>query len=1036
MNKKVILSAGLALTSLLLFNNKVDAATKDVTSLEKPSWVLDTGMTRGMNHDRQDLGFVMNKGSQIKIRKASTNDGYNNATLWLLNDNNKTEKSYTLTTDWQTITVDNTSVPFINTPYGQSNLEIEYDVQGQTTELPVYKKGDDQSAFLAKWEKSQASFAIIQGNKFQLMINISEQDKLKNLNDFANIDDYINYQDELITYYDHIMGLSETSTSYNKMPQNRFFLKADTSAGVGVGAYYDTNYTANGGKSVVDSWMKKANWKTLHELGHGYQPNYSNSNNKSSMYTGEVSNNLLGNMYLLTHFGKEKVDSAWLYDNGQKDKTQEAVYQRIVEQKQSYSQLPITQRERLVILTNIIQSADISVWTDFNDWYRKSINENNPITQLPLPDLLNMYYSQATGHDYTPVFSQFGISLTQINQSEINREAREIVSPLSSVVPKNQLNQASSVLTGQITDSIFNLVTNQQLKQLGLNGGTLILNLSANSDQLNNLKGKTVVLKDGSNIIKKAKINSNIIDFGKVDNGSYSIEIIDAPINIKLDTNYVFVKESQNQANISISDNNYGTLFNQPIILRGISDGDFAYVTPDFDANSLTINTLKINQLHPYFNRYAEVKVMDDKGNVIFDKEFNGKVNNAAESVNVPIKEGYQIEIYHTETQTRLKSNILSLVNPTKNNTNKFVVKKGYLENVETHNNGIRETINQAIQDLRNDNQLKQLNTSTLKKNIILGLNLLTQDEKNEILRNNAELLTIKAPAKEYTSGIKLTDNLGTDFATIKTNITNGDLALQLNDLSNSKLNAYIEILDENGKSIYQNLISSQSKAITDELDLKSGYQIKLTQPDNYSSNIENSSQKVQGAQIYYVQDNQLVSQTTKSATDEIISAGKTATSAKLSKSKQLSAKKQLARKIAQSDLSNTDKSNYMNQFDLNQTNITDDTITINGRNKKSVIQLTTNQNQNKMQLDITANKPRTTSTIEVLDENGNQVLDQVVGNNNVINESKVIDLKDNYTVKLSSSSSNSMTSTFNQFNTKQKQAIFVIQNDYLVLSE
>lgn len=397
------------------------------------------------------------------------------------------------------------------------------------------------------------------------------------------------------------------------------------------------------------------------------------------MYTGEVSNNLLGNMYLLTHFGKEKVESTWLYDYGQKDKTQEAVYQSVVEQKQSYSQLPITQRERLVILTNIIQSADISVWTEFNEWYRKSINENNPTTQLPLPDLLNMYYSQATGHDYTPVFSQFGISLTQINQSEINRDSRAIISPLSSVVPKAQLNQASTILTGQITDSIFNLVTNQQLKQLGLNGGTLTLNFNANSQQLNDLKGKTVVLKDGSNIIKKAKISGNTVDFGKVANGAYSIEISDAPINISWDTNYVYVKENQNQTNIAISDNKYGNLLSQPITLKGISDGDFAYITPNFDTNNLTINTLKVNQLHPYFNRYAEVKVMDDQGNVIFDKEFNGKVNNAAESVNVPIKEGYQIEIYHTETQTRLKSNISSLVDPTKNNTNKFVVKKRLL---------------------------------------------------------------------------------------------------------------------------------------------------------------------------------------------------------------------------------------------------------------------------------------------------------------------------------------------------------------------
>ncbi|MEJ6348434.1 putative mucin/carbohydrate-binding domain-containing protein [Holzapfeliella sp. He02] len=895
MSKKVILSAGIALTSLFLMNNqKVDAATKDVTSLERPSWVFDTGMTRGMNHDRQDLGFILNKGSQIKIRKVSNNDGYNNATLWLLNDSSKTEKNYTLTTDWQTINVDNISVPFINTPYGQNNLEVEYDVvQGKTTDLPIYKKGDNQTDFLDHWQQSNADFAIIQGNKFQLMVNTSEKDKLKKLNDFANLDEYIDYQNELITYYDHIMGLSENNQSLNKMPTNRFFLKADTSAGVGVGAYYNVNYTANGGKSVVDSWMKKGNWTTLHELGHGYQPNYSNGNNKSSMYTGEVSNNLLGNMYLLSHFGKEKVDSSWLYDYGQKAKTQETVYQSIVEQKQSYSQLPITQRERLVILTNIIQSADISVWTEFNEWYRKSVSENNPAIQLPLPDLLNMYYSQATGHDYTPVFNQFGISLTQINQSEINRNSRAIVSPLSSVVPKSQLNQASTILTGQITDSIFNLVTNQQLKQLGLNGGTLTLNLKVNSQQFNDLKGKTIVLKDGSNIIKKAKINSDAVDFGKVDNGAYSVEIIDAPINISLGTNYVYVKESQNQTSIAVSDNKYGNLLSQPITLKGISNRDFAYITPNFDTNSLTINTLKVNQLHPYFNRYAQVKVTDNQGNVVFDKEFNGKINNAAESINVPLKEGDQIEIYHTETQTRLTSNISSLVNTTaKNNTNKLVVKNGYLENAETHNNGIRETISQAIQDFKNDNQLSQLNVSTLKKDIILSLDLLSQDERNKILKDNTELLTIKAPAKEYTSAITLTDNNQTDFAEIKTNIANGDLAVQLNNLSNPKLNTYLEILDENGKSVYQNLISNQSKLATDELTLKSGYQIKIMQPDNYSSNIVNSSQQIQGTQTYFVQDNRLISQTEKSVKDKIMSVGKNLTNSKQSNAKQLSVKK------------------------------------------------------------------------------------------------------------------------------------------------
>ncbi|MEJ6348435.1 hypothetical protein R4Y45_04230 [Holzapfeliella sp. He02] len=123
-----------------------------------------------------------------------------------------------------------------------------------------------------------------------------------------------------------------------------------------------------------------------------------------------------------------------------------------------------------------------------------------------------------------------------------------------------------------------------------------------------------------------------------------------------------------------------------------------------------------------------------------------------------------------------------------------------------------------------------------------------------------------------------------------------------------------------------------------------------------------------------------------------------------------------------------------MKQFDLNRNDIINDTITVNSRNKKPVIQLITNKDQNQMKLNIAANKPRTTSTIQILDEKGNQVVDRVVGNSDVINESINTDLKDNYTIKISSSSSSSITSTFNQFNSKQKQATFVVKNSYLNL--
>lgn len=149
MSKKMGLVGVLFFLSLFLSMQSVQAQvkTQKITCLEEPSWVFKTGMSRGKYHDRQDLGLVLNSGATIKIRKSNTSDGYKNLNFRLLGNNRNAEKSVSLTGDWQTIKIESSGVPFIDTPYGTTDTEIEYEIEGSATPLPIYEKNTSEANF-------------------------------------------------------------------------------------------------------------------------------------------------------------------------------------------------------------------------------------------------------------------------------------------------------------------------------------------------------------------------------------------------------------------------------------------------------------------------------------------------------------------------------------------------------------------------------------------------------------------------------------------------------------------------------------------------------------------------------------------------------------------------------------------------------------------------------------------------------------------------------------------------------------------------
>ncbi|EUJ45955.1 hypothetical protein [Listeria riparia] len=72
---------------LVLGNIRVEAGeihSREIFSLEEPTWIFKSGMGRGKHHDRQDLGFILKENTKLKVRQVNVNfkGSFNFAVAW------------------------------------------------------------------------------------------------------------------------------------------------------------------------------------------------------------------------------------------------------------------------------------------------------------------------------------------------------------------------------------------------------------------------------------------------------------------------------------------------------------------------------------------------------------------------------------------------------------------------------------------------------------------------------------------------------------------------------------------------------------------------------------------------------------------------------------------------------------------------------------------------------------------------------------------------------------------------------------------
>lgn len=220
-----------------------ETGKKDVFSIQEPTWIFKAGMSKGKNHDRQDLGFILRENTVLKVRQA--NPAYKQSlTVRLLGNDSATEKSVKVGSDWTTVSGTEALVPFVDTPYGESGAQLEYEVDSEQAQkpLPVYAYHGDAETFFQTWDDKDGNYALIKGKDFQLLIPKRDKNAVCNLKDYASLDELIAHYQDLFAYYNQIAGFDDSS-AVNKNGSNRYFLKAD-SHGAG-GAYYGGNWTAN-----------------------------------------------------------------------------------------------------------------------------------------------------------------------------------------------------------------------------------------------------------------------------------------------------------------------------------------------------------------------------------------------------------------------------------------------------------------------------------------------------------------------------------------------------------------------------------------------------------------------------------------------------------------------------------------------------------------------------------------------------------------------------------------------------------------------
>ncbi|MGX0563384.1 large repetitive protein [Staphylococcus schleiferi] len=679
---------------------------KSIPVMKHPKNAQTLGMGRGIGQGRESLGVIVPAHTKLYIRQVhpQNNDELH---VSLMTDDSQQNKSKVIpkTGEWVSVEAAIDSAAFVNLPRGLNHQPlVDFYIQNNLGRaLPTYRRGQSQSDFEAQWEKQDASYAFVEGEHISFLIPKEDRQRISKMKQsqgsaFKNLDEMIDYYDDVISKYSQWAGLNEDPQSPNYNVEMKYFTMADKN-GYGL-AYWTWDHMGSNSASLHG--YLQPGWLALHEVGHGYDGWMVGD---SRMELLEVWNNIFANEYQTKVQG---IKNGWLYENRQQA-FQQRIHDQILKNPQQFSYANIGLRDRLDFMTRMVRLTGIEGLTQMLQSVREEASQG-PVTK-DVPRWINTYWLANHGYNGLAYFDLYHIDIPTSLKDTVNAYPNSYIYPLALLIENETERQKYVKQLGLST--AYELVRSSDLKE-----STIKASATVTVDQQGQVlpDGSTIKLIDGTTQVAEATIVNGKAQFEQIRPGIYKIV---APLSKDAalpEHAYLIVKEKgENVATVTYPALQHRqTAMTERIVLQGISNREFVNIEYQPEHQKVIYRQNNV-QPHFYFtDEYAHITIKNQNGKILLDQSLIGKETAEGKVATFDLKDGDTITVKHREPQSRRQvwrienHTQLKLPQPEKETVTYTLTDKGFIVEGETteaaekrYAEQMQEDVTQLIQRLK-----------------------------------------------------------------------------------------------------------------------------------------------------------------------------------------------------------------------------------------------------------------------------------------------------------------------------------------------
>ena len=658
-------------TVKVLDKNSASAEDKKVKmklhTLPDASHLTNIGFNRGYYHDRQNLGIWIPADSEIRIRLVNAQEFGKRLKLEFMNDDSRTESSAFIPANGEWVTLKNTftkdeteqskdSVPFIVTPKGTDvQPVIEYEWNEQFREIPVYRYGDSQAGFFKEWKESDDPFAIIEGSAATFLVPVIDRDHIIDSDYdttgkyyFHTIDEMLDWYAAFVDQYDKFAGLDyDAEEPYNQNVRSKFFIKANQN-GIGQ-AYYTVDHSAYNGNSLKQYLYR--HWLSLHEFGHGYEGNLA----YRELPLVETTNNIMG--YYFESSYRSPDDFGWLLSgfSGTREQRYAALGKKAADRrKTSLSFAGIVEGAlhydvSLFMFTNMLDKlGPEKTVAAMHSLYRKSYYENGK--EAASSDTIAESFSRSGGYNVLPYLESWHIHPSSKTENTIYDMDQPMLYYLKDLIPDDA--ECEQVRSKLGLDGIYSLVSTGELASTGYKSR---VSIQIEMDDLEQIRNKYILIKDGSDIVKKLPVTGKTLET-ELPVGIYEVELpVPKGMGYRYGNEYLTASKGNVTKTVTYKKEQGNPLADDvKIRLLGLSDSIVAEASVDTGSHKLTWTINGIKPHEGFQDVYISIRVTSQDGKELFNRSMKGNEKAVSGSTEMDFPAGAKLEIYHKEAGGRL----------------------------------------------------------------------------------------------------------------------------------------------------------------------------------------------------------------------------------------------------------------------------------------------------------------------------------------------------------------------------------------------